>query len=153
MFNLFKEKLFPNVNSKDEQNFYKILLKSYEDKNGATIGNDQNESKRNADEIFAGYLIEFFELTNKNYYNFLLKFVILFRECLNYYKTLPNFNEYSQENGADSAPDLCNEFITEFMENNDNYGLDPNELIDVIQHFCFWLYENRHTTSRLTLMS
>ncbi len=153
LFANYKQKLFPDLSYPNEHNFYKVLIKVYLGNNGATCSDLPGEHKKCADEIFADYVIEFFNLSNKYYFNFLLKFVILFRECLNYFKNVPGAVEYSQENGADSAPDLCNEFITEFMENNKNFGMDDGEIIELIQHFCYWLYENRHTTSRLTLLS
>jgi hypothetical protein len=87
---------------------------------------------------------------------FLTKFVILFRECINIFRQNTDANstlEFTQNNSSDTVPDLCNEFITDFMENNDNFGLDTTELIEIIQHFCNWLYENKYTTSRLTLLS
>ena len=112
--------------------------------------------KTTCDQIFASYINEFFKQTNKNYYMFLTKFVILFRECINIFRQNTDANstlEFTQNNSSDTVPDLCNEFITDFMENNDNFGLDTTELIEIIQHFCNWLYENKYTTSRLTLLS
>jgi hypothetical protein len=116
----------------------------------------QNPEKeaRTGDEAFAKYVIESYDKTCKDYFLFLLKFSILFRECLNEYKKLEDSDkQYSEVNGAELLPDLCNEFITEFMENNEYFGLDVNELIELIQQFCNWLYENKFTTSRLTLLS
>lgn len=92
-------------------------------------------------------------MTNREYFSFLLKFVTLFRECINHFRPSTDSTEFTQTHTADGVPDLCNEFITEFMENNDSFGLDTTEVIEIIQHFCNWLYENKHTTSRLTLLS
>ena len=153
LFINYRQKLFYKLNDPFEHNFYITLKRVYFQKNGSAFPDQTREGKKCADEIFADYVIEFFDHLNKNYFVFLIKFVILFRECLNVCKTHVGESEFSQANGADTAPDLCNEFITEFMENNQYYGLDETEIIEVIQHFCFWLYENRHTTSRLTLLS
>jgi len=153
MFANFKEKLFVNVECKLEHNFFKTLIKRNQMNYDVLAEAVDPENKKCADEIFADYVVGFFRETNRNYFVFLLKFVILFRECINSLKTRHGENEYSQVHGADSAPDLCNEFITDFMENNDNFNIDANEVIEIIQHFCFWLYDNRHTTSRLTLLS
>jgi hypothetical protein len=107
------------------------------------------------DEIFSKYLEEVASDCNKEYFEFITKFVILFRECIN--KVRRNLNdiniEFSVKNNADTVPDTCNEFITDFMENNDYFGLDTMELIDIIQHLCNWMYENKYTTSKLTLVS
>jgi hypothetical protein len=92
--------------------------------------------------------------TNKSYFDYIFKFVLLFRECFNKLKSseVNTPNEYTQMFGAESVPDICNEFIVEFMEPEEFYGLDTNELIEVIQHLCHWLYGNGYTTSRLTLL-
>lgn len=78
----------------------------------------------------------------------------MFRECINKLKkNVDNLKEeFTQTNNAETVPDTCNEFIIDFMEPNDYYGLDTNELIEAIQHLCYWLYVNNFTTSRLTLL-
>ena len=116
--------------------------------------NNINEIK-SIDEIFSKYLVEVVKDCNKEYFEFITKFVILFRECINKIRCDINdiHSEYSAKNNADSVPDSCNEFITEFMESNDYFGLDTMELIDIIQHLCNWMYENKYTTSKLTLVN
>ena len=107
------------------------------------------------DDIFYLYLREVSKKTNKEYFHFLFKFVFLFRECINRLKKVDkpeNEVDYTQTANAETVPDTCNEFITEFMDPNDYYGLDTSELIEAIQHFCYWLYVNHYTTSRLTLL-
>lgn len=82
----------------------------------------------------------------------------MFRECINQIRkgdkseSDPTYIPFTQINNAEHVPDSCNEFITEFMDPNDYFGLETNELIEAIQHFCYWLYVNQHTTSRLTLL-
>ena len=55
----------------------------------------------------------------------------------------------------ETLPELCNEFYTDFMENNHFFGVDSddekNEIIEVIQHFCIWLFKNEYTKSKLSL--
>ncbi len=106
------------------------------------------------DDIFCGYLKEVGAKTNKEYFHFVFKFVILFRECIN--KLRKNQDkpdeDYTIFQNAETVPDICNDFIIEFMDPNDYYGLDTNELIEAIQHICFWLYIHNYTTSRLTLL-
>jgi hypothetical protein len=141
--NDFKGKIFTKYNSVEELPFLKELENQY----------NSSAEKTTCDQIFASYVVEFFPQTNRAYIIFLLKFVTLFRECINHFKTVEGSPEHTQINTADGVPDLCNEFITEFMENNDNFHLETTELIEIIQHFCNWLYESKHTTSRLTLLS
>jgi len=54
-------------------------------------------------------------------------------------------------------PDLCNEFYGEFMDQNNFFGIDEqderNEIIEIIQHFCIWLFKNEYTKSKLSLAS
>ena len=64
--------------------------------------------------------------------------------------------DYTECYTSDQVPDLCNQFITDFMEVSNYFGLDSddckNEFIEIIQHFCFWLFDNGYTSSRLTLI-
>ena len=57
----------------------------------------------------------------------------------------------------EGLPDLCNEFYGEFMEPNNFFGIDEqdekNEIIEIIQHFCIWLFKNEFTKSKLSLAS
>ncbi len=113
------------------------------------------------DQVFASYLNDISTKTNIDYFNFIFKFVLLFRECINTVRKGVNEvdpndvnagKEFTQINNAENVPDTCNEFISEFMEPHDYFGLDTGELIEVIQHLCFWLYVHNFTTSRLTLL-
>jgi len=141
------------------------------------------KNQKTADDIFYEYLVYVKDLCNKNYFILCLKFLILFRECMNNsrQKEVEKLNdvqhngditttdnhtnetngqakrEYSTIKNCETAPDLCNEFITDFLENNDYFGIegveDRNEFIDLVQHLCFWMHRNEYTQSRLTLMS
>lgn len=124
------------------------------------INLEKNENKvKNCDEVFFEYLKDISTKSNKNYFIFAFKFVVLFRECINKFKLneIDRAKDYTEVYNSDQVPDLCNEFITEFMENADYFGLNSeenkNELIEIIQHFCFWLFDNGYTTSRLTLLT
>jgi hypothetical protein len=142
-----------NQNGNENQNENK---NENENQNENQIGNGNENLIKNKviDEIFSKYLIEVSEDCNKFYFKFVVKFVILFRECINKTKIDSNFTlDYSAFNNADSVPDTCNEFITDFMEGYDYFGLDTMELIEIIQHLCHWLYENKFTTSKLSLVS
>jgi len=142
----FKGKIFNQHNTVEELNFYKEIERQ--------IKTVPVYDKTTCDQIFASYLIEFSSQTNRNYFLFMAKFVTLFRECINHYKKPEDPTlEATQTITADGVPDLCNEFITEFMESNDFFNLETGELIEIIQHFCNWLYESKYTTSRLTLLS
>jgi hypothetical protein len=141
LFVNYRNKIFSNISNFTEHNLYEKVFESNNEKLATT-----------ADEIFAKYIVTVFPQTNKEYFLFVVKFVVLFRECINISKS-DMVGEYTVTGTAETVPDMCNEFITEFMESNEFFGLDLNELIEIIQHFCNWIYENKYTTSRLTLLN
>jgi hypothetical protein len=117
-------------------------------------------NSKSCDEIMMEYLKDAAPRTNEKFFVFIFKFVVLFRECINRFKKLETSNEqgveYSEVQGAESAPDLCNEFVTEYMEPNSYFGMnseeDKYEFIELIQHFCHWLFESGYTSSRLSVL-
>ena len=133
-----------------------VLKKLFEN---APISKADKNSK-NCNDVFYEYLCEFKEKTNEKYFKLLLKFVLLFRECYDISKTK---EVKDQEKKAvtdyispEGLPDLCNEFYGEFMDPNGFFGLDENdknEIIEIIQHFCIWLFKNEYTKSKLSLAS
>lgn len=150
----FKEKFQNQYNTLDDHPLLrKIKCHLYPNGNGIT-----KDGPRNCDDIKYEYLKDVIQKTNETYFVFIFKFVVLFRECINKFKKTEDNpeQEYCETHGAESAPDLCNEFIIEFMEVNNYFGINSdenkNEFIEIIQHFCLWLYENGHTSSRLTLL-
>ncbi len=155
--------MFENYKSYEEHAFYNILKETpiqpvenvVDANNPSAVKPSQDIS---CDQVFACYLKDVSIKTNKEYFYFIFKFVLLFRECVNRLRKDTGDNESGQEkeftqiNNAENVPDTCNEFVSEFMEPNDYFGLDTGELIEVIQHLCFWLYIHNFTTSRLTLL-
>ncbi len=85
----------------------------------------ENEEK-SLDDIFYEYLCSIKPQTNKNYLTLSLKFIILFKECLYIAKekikkeSEPFITDYEL---MSRAPEYCNEFVTEFMESNDYFGI------------------------------
>jgi hypothetical protein len=119
------------------------------------------KDKKTCDEVFYEYLYNFKDKTNKKYLSLLIKFVLLFRECFDLHK---NKEIKEEEKKAvtgtitpESLPDLCNEFYGEFMEPNNFFGIEDqdekNEIIEIIQHFCIWLFKNEYTKSKISLAS
>ena len=88
------------------------------------------------------------------------KFIVLFREFINEIKRVSirdefkteNKTEYSELFCAEGIPESCNDFFLDFMEPKEYFGLNNNELIELTQHFCFWLYQNKYSHSYLTLI-
>lgn len=116
-------------------------------------------NEKTCDEGFSEYLISFINQTNRKYFSFMLKFVLLFREC---YDLSKNNGKKEDEKKAvtnllssEELPDLCNEFYGHFMEMNGFFGIDKDEekkeIVEIIQHFCLWLFKNGYTKSKLSL--
>ena len=146
-------------------------LKNEEKKNitgdGSNTNNDTNK-KPSCDEAMIEYLNEISSQTNDKYYTFCIQFILLFREFINFHKKKSdktnenNINdnnekniEYTMKDSPESIPDYCNEFYSDFLEANDFFCIknedDRNELIEILQHFCYWLFDKKYTNLRLSL--
>ena len=146
-------------------------LKNEEKKNitgdGSNTNNDTNK-KPSCDEAMIEYLNEISSQTNDKYYTFCIQFILLFREFINFHKKKSdktnenNINdnnekniEYTMKDPPESIPDYCNEFYSDFLEANDFFCIknedDRNELIEILQHFCYWLFDKKYTNLRLSL--
>ena len=58
---------------------------------------------------------------------------------------------FTQLFSAEGISDSFNDFFLEFMNPKKYFGLNESELIELAQHFCFWLFQNRYTHSFLSL--
>lgn len=110
------------------------------------------------DEVFAEYLVKVSKIVNENFFLKVLKFVFLFRECLNdmYKDKTKELSEdyYSETRNAEDAPDISNDFVTDYLDTeNDRYGFSKEDAIDLTQNFCQWLYDNNFTCSKLSLIN
>ena len=112
------------------------------------------------DSLFYLYLKESSKKTNQDYFWFMVKFVVLFRENINMQKRnmvtneiiTENKNEFTQLFNAEEIAETCNDFFLDFMEPHRFFGLNKEELIELVQHFCFWLYTNMYSPAHLTLL-
>ena len=171
IFNQCKNELFQKVVNVEESSFYKLFIENWDKENDLPIKecfsamSKQNEpslkvNSYNLDELFFLYLKEFAGKTNKDYFWFMIKFIILFRECINKLREnnvkkedqSENNKLYTQIYNAETVPEICNDFFVEFMEPYQFFGLNKEELIELIQHFCYWLYSKQYTQSHLTLL-
>ena len=90
----------------------------------------------------------------------MIKFIVLFRDCINSErKNLIKQEQvtekrifYTQIYSAETIPEICNSFYLTYLQPNEFYGLNQEELIELIQHFCNWLNVNNYTCSKLTLL-
>ena len=64
------------------------------------------------------------------------------RDRLEHYKQWCNQAEYTEVNNAEFAPEICNEYVTVYMDSSgNNCGNIPiSEIIDLTQHLCHWMF-------------
>ena len=147
-------KLFSHPNTYEENPILRNLVL-----NNTPSSKPKNE--KTCDEVFFEYLSSFKTKTNKKYFALLLKFILLFRECYDISNNKNNKDEakkaVTDSISPEGLPDLCNEFYGEFMEPNNFFGIEEveekNEIVEIIQHFCIWLFKNEYTKSKLSLAS
>jgi hypothetical protein len=142
---------FRKFSSKHENNFFKKVIELQN--NPRTL--DGENSK--CDEIFAEYVLKVSRHCNKEFFIKILKFVTIFRECLNIInkgKNTPISEEFSESNNAEDAPDISNDFVTDFLEKDPElFDFSKDDAIDMTQNFCQWLYDNNYTCSKLSLIN
>lgn len=63
-------------------------------------------------------------------------------------------NEYTAINNCEYGPEICNEFVTVYLDDeiNNPGRLARSEIIDLTQHLCNWLFQNRLTCSKLSMV-
>lgn len=171
IFNQCKNELFKDVENVEQYSFYEIFVENWEKENPfqekehfSAIYKEGEPSTKvvcyNLDELFFKYLKEFSGKTNKEYFWFMIKFIVLFRECINTLRANLVKKEdqdeknklYTQIYNAETVPEICNDFFVDFMDPYEFFGLYKEELIELIQHFCYWLYSKKYTQSHLTLL-
>lgn len=64
-----------------------------------------------------------------------------------------NKHEFSTINNGEVAPEICNEFITIYIENKKDCEIDKNDAIDYTRNLCHWLFLNGHTCSKLSMIN
>lgn len=170
IFKQCKNEIFKDFESVEKYSFYKLILDNWDVENPfpspeclseLSIGEMQGKIKSyTLDELFFLYLKEYSKKTNKEYFWFMIKFSVLFRECINSLREnivkkedqSENKKFYTEIYNAETVPEMCNDFFVDFMERFNFFGLNKEELIELIQHFCYWLYSNHYTQSHLTLL-
>ena len=106
------------------------------------------------DNVLILYLNHIAKICNENYYEKLIVFITLFREYINIFHKTSNNKEYTTIKNAQDVPDMCNEFINEFLfpdENKINFGLEKQEVIDLTTNLCSWMYTHDFTDLKIYL--
>ena len=61
--------------------------------------------------------------------------------------------EFSVINNSEHAPEICNEFVTVFLqERNKEISLSKNESIDLTRNICHWLFTESYTCSKVSMI-
>ena len=158
-----------NVKDESFANAEKTKEEKYPGKSEEEIA--EIKKKKKCDEIFAEYLNCVAKNVRKDCYSHIVKFVFLFRECLNQIgnrmkrqkqqqnttSELLNMEDeekkldYCLENNVEQAPEISNEFVTVFLEDL-KPGFGKLDTIELTQNLCHWLFINEYTCSRLNLI-
>ena len=148
----FKDKLFSCPKSIEEEPILNSLLTK------AELDENKPKNEKKCNEVFYEYLKTFKDMVNDKYFILITKFVLLFRECFDLNKNKEKTEEERTNLVGtltpEGLPDLCNEFYGDFLINNDFFGIeekDREEIIELIQHFCIWLFKKEYTKSKLSL--
>ena len=70
---------------------------------------------------------------------------------MSYQDIMDNY-EFCSINNAEVAPEICNEFVVNFLEKQkENRYIERLDAIDYTRNFCHWLFIKGHTQSKLTM--
>ena len=169
IFIRFKGKFIEKCNfGYEKYHFFKFLIDNWNkesfdnDKNSYNKSKDNNKeiinlnvneipnNKEIADKVFLKYLKDCSFKTNKNYFKNLLTFIILLREGVNIINKNNENVIYTENNNCQNIPDYLNDIIEKYFEPNFFFGIEQKELIDIISHFCHWLFINNYTDMKVT---
>ena len=172
IFKQLQKELFNEIDDVEKYPFYQLIVDNWEKEEPNLVTECFNAINKldeplnkiqsyNLDGIFFFYLKEFYKNASIEYFWFMIKFIVLFRECINKLRAnLVKKEEqtetnklYSQIYNSEYVPEICNDFVLDFMEPFDYFGLNKDELIEIIQHFCYWLYSKQYTQLHLSLIN
>ena len=169
IFKQCQQELFKEIDSIENYSFYQLIVDNWEKEEPNLVQECFNAINRideplnkiqsyNIDSIFFFYLKEHSKNVNLEYFWFMIKFIVLFRECIN--KLRDNLVKKEEQNKAyseiyncENVPEMFNDFVLEFMEPYDYFGLNKDELVELIQHFCYWLNLKQYTQLHLSLLN
>lgn len=63
-------------------------------------------------------------------------------------------HEFCSINNAEVVPEICNEFVTIYLEGTkEGIGINREDAIDYTRNLCHWLFINGHTCSKLSMIN
>ena len=180
IFKELKDNIFKDIKNIEDYPLYQLVTNLWDIKDidlakesfseSSTIKKDingkleKNCSMPPIEQVFYLYLKELSEHTNKTYFEFGLKFIVLYREFINGFKKkivnkdyklekADKDNTFSQLFSPEGVPESFNDFILDYLQPKSYFGHKDKEFIELAQHFCFWLYAKKYTQSYLTLVN
>lgn len=115
--------------------------------NNHLLGTEQNIKTNNIEKVLTFYLKDCGNKTNREYFEILMKFVVLFREGINF---VYDSQDYTINNDSQEIPNMLNDIIEKYFQPNFFFGFEMKELLEVIIHFCHWLFINHFTSLKVT---
>ena len=115
--------------------------------NNNLLGIAQNIKSNNIEKVLLFYLKDCGNKTNREYFEILMKFVILFREGIN---LIHDSQDFTMNNDSQEIPNMLNDIIEKYFQPNFFFGIEMRELLEVITHFCHWLFINHFTSLKVT---
>lgn len=104
----------------------------------------KEKSKKVCDEVLAEYLAYTSKITNREFFQKIAKFVILYRDCFNM-----NDPNKSTIESAEKLPDKSNDFVTNYTQEY----FSNKHAIELTQNLCEWLFVNSYTCLKLSLIN
>lgn len=164
----YKKEIFNKIDNIEKYIFYILVIDNFEKENPSLekksyfsmincIKADSILDKPSIDEVLFLYIKFIYNKISNDYFSFVLKNLIIFREYINKVKSESinknfineNKKEYTQIYDSEIIPDLLNDFLMEFMESYNYFNFDKEEVIKLIEYFCFWLYLEGYTNSHI----
>jgi hypothetical protein len=109
----------------------------------------KNKTKH-CNQAIKDFLVYSLKKTNKDYFPYLVKAIILYRECINKGEE----HDVTSTKYSDELPQYTNAFFN-FMADNDYFMFNDDdskyELIEIIMYFCRWLKVNSYTRYKLRI--
>jgi hypothetical protein len=136
------------------------------------ISEMKTKRQMSCDSIFASYLAEVAKKVKKEYYAQVLRFVLLYRDCINTCSGKLNEDkaklpemlklrmepemersglDYTQTNNAEQVPDISNDFMLRRLRNS-GCELSFEDSKTLTLNLNYWLFRNRYTCSTVSLV-
>ena len=142
-----------------------IISKMKDNRNSPLIKNEEVNDSQNSisgDIIICKYLIEMSSKVKSTFMKILILFVCIYRDCLEEHgwEIIQSYRIVSEKekekkfltvNGGRYFPRASNYFLKNYL-NKKLSAFEPSLAIQLVMHFCSWLYTNKYTGCRLSLI-